>query len=92
MRIVLGERFQSDIRALPETAREQVLGVMLDLPAAFRDPSRHSGLGLRKIHSSGVWEVRVGFGLRLVFLMERDAAPLVRAGTHDDVRRFLKSL
>lgn len=57
--------------------------------AARRDLS---GLGIRKRHRSGIWEARVGLGLRLVFALEPDRLTLVRAGTHDDIRRYLREL
>jgi len=49
-------------------------------------------LGLRKVHASGIWEARVGLGIRLVFTLSEGLLRLVRAGAHDDVRRYLKSL
>jgi mRNA-degrading endonuclease YafQ of YafQ-DinJ toxin-antitoxin module len=36
--------------------------------------------------------MRVGLDLRLIFKVERDAITFVFAGTHDEVRRFLKQL
>jgi hypothetical protein len=31
-------------------------------------------------------------GLRIVFTLDREACSFVRAGTHDEVRRYLRSL
>jgi mRNA-degrading endonuclease YafQ of YafQ-DinJ toxin-antitoxin module len=56
------------------------------------EPHMHSGLGIRKIHRSGIWEARVGLGLRLVFGVEDQAITLVRVGTHEDVQRYLREL
>jgi mRNA-degrading endonuclease YafQ of YafQ-DinJ toxin-antitoxin module len=56
------------------------------------DPHTHAGLGLRKLHRSGIWEARVGLGLRLVFGLQPDLLALARVGSHEDVRRFLKEL
>ena len=65
---------------------------LLALPAALGEVHRHHGLGIRKLHRSGIWEARVGLGLRLVFTVERDLCTLVRVGTHEDVQRYLRSL
>ncbi len=92
MRLALTERFQRDVRALSEGERAAVFDALLALPAAFGDPHLHAGLGLRKVHGSGIWEARVGLGLRLVLALERETATLVRVGGHDEVRRFLRSL
>ena len=47
---------------------------------------------MRKIHATGIWEARVGLGLRMVFTFVPDTLTLVTVGSHDDVRRFLKDL
>lgn len=92
MKILLTERFQRDVRDLDEGQGRAVFAAMLALPAAMGDPHTHAGLGLRKLHRSGIWEARVGLGLRIVFALQPDLLALVRVGTHEDVRRFLKDL
>lgn len=92
MRVVLAEAFQKDVRGLSETHRSAVFDAMLSLPRALADPHSHAGLGVRKLHSSGIWEARVGLGLRVVFAVEKERVTFVRAGSHDDVRRFLRQL
>jgi hypothetical protein len=69
-----------------------MLNLVLELDAAFANPHRHSGMGLRKLHSSGIWEVRVGLSLRVLFRLESDEATFVFLGTHDEVKRFFRSL
>jgi mRNA-degrading endonuclease YafQ of YafQ-DinJ toxin-antitoxin module len=56
------------------------------------DPLAHAGLGIRKVHASGIWEARVGLGLRLVFAFEAGLLTLLRVGSHDEIRRFLREL
>ena len=92
MRVALTERFQRDVRALDEDRRVAVFEAILALPRALGDPHLHAGLGIRKVHRSGIWEARVGLGLRLVFALEPGLLTLVRAGTHDDIRRYLRDL
>ena len=92
MKLALAERFQVDLRALRGEQRALVFETMLALPGALGDPHRHAGLGIRKLHASGVWEARVGLGLRLAFSLERGFLTLVRAGSHDEIRRFLREL
>jgi mRNA-degrading endonuclease RelE of RelBE toxin-antitoxin system len=69
-----------------------VLDAILASPAAIGQPHLHAGLGIRKLHASGIWKARVGLGLRIVFTLASDTLTLVRVGTHDDVRKFLRSL
>jgi mRNA-degrading endonuclease YafQ of YafQ-DinJ toxin-antitoxin module len=92
MRVALAEPFQRDVRGLSETHRLAVFDAMLALPRALGDPHTHAGLGIRKLHASGIWEARVGLGLQLVFALETDRLTLVRVGSHDEIRRFLRQL
>jgi mRNA-degrading endonuclease YafQ of YafQ-DinJ toxin-antitoxin module len=92
MRIALTERFQADVAERNEAERTAVVTAVVALPKALGRPHDHAGLGLRKLHSSGIWEARVGLGLRMVFTLADNTLTLVRLGTHDDVRRFLRTL
>jgi mRNA-degrading endonuclease YafQ of YafQ-DinJ toxin-antitoxin module len=92
MKDLLTERFQRDVAALDSDQRRSLFDSILALPRAVGDPHAHAGLGIRKLHPSGIWEARVGLGLRVVFGIQPDLLALVRVGTHDDIRRFLKQL
>jgi mRNA-degrading endonuclease RelE of RelBE toxin-antitoxin system len=92
MRVSLTERFQAAARTLTETQRAAAFDALLALPRALGEPHRHGGLGLRKLHASGIWEARVGLGLRLVFTIDANMLTLVLIGTHDEVKRYLKSV
>ena len=92
MRITLTERFQKDIPALPESSKAQVFSTILKIPVAVKDIHRHSGIGIRKIHPSGIFEARVGLGLRIVFGYDEDVLVLHRVGSHDDIQRYLRGL
>jgi hypothetical protein len=92
MKIALTEKAQADLRALEATQRASVLHALLALPTALGRRHLHSGLGIRKVHRSGVWQSRAGLGLRIVFLLAQDELILVTVGNHDAVRRFLRAL
>lgn len=92
MQIALTERFQRDAAELVDDQRTALFEAMLALPRAIGKSHLHQGLGIRKLHASGIWEARVGLGLRLVFAVEHDRITLVRVGTHEEVRRFLREL
>ncbi len=92
MKITLTERFQKDVEDLQDLQRSQAFSILLKLPGALRDIHRHSGLGLRKIHPSGIFEARVGLGLRMVFGFEKENLILHRIGTHDEIQRYLRGL
>jgi mRNA-degrading endonuclease YafQ of YafQ-DinJ toxin-antitoxin module len=90
MQIALTERFQRDAGRLTDDQRIALFEVMLALPRAIGRSHLHQGLGIRKLHGSGIWEARVGLGLRVVFALEPDRMTLARVGTHEEVRRSLR--
>ena len=92
MRVALAEGFQRDVRKLSEPQRLAVFDALLALPRALGDPHVHAGLGIRTLHASGIWEARAGLGLRIVFAVEPGLLTVVRVGSHDDIRRFLREL
>jgi mRNA-degrading endonuclease RelE of RelBE toxin-antitoxin system len=92
LKFALTERFLRAVRDLDDSERAAVFDSILALPKALGDPHAHAGLGIRKLHASGIWEARVGRGLRLVFTLEQRLLTLVLVGTHEHVRRFLRDL
>ncbi len=92
MKVSFLDRFLRQLRAARPQDRAAVLDALLDLEAAFANPARHSGLGLRKLHPTDLWEVRIGLSLRVLFRLSQDEAIFVFLGTHDDVKRFLRNL
>ncbi len=92
MPITLTEVFLKDTNKLDPSERDQLFSVILKLPQVFGQPHIHGGLGLRKLHHSGIYETRLGLGLRLVFGFEQNNLYLHRIGNHDDIQRYLKSL
>ena len=92
MTVALHRHFIERVERQPAAIRAAVFEAILALPDAFRQPGKHSGLGLRKLHPSGVWEVRVGLEFRVLIQMAPDTAILRVLGTHDEVRKYLKNL
>jgi len=92
MQILLTERFQKDILKLSGNEQESMFTALLLIPDAIKDPHRHSGLGIRKIHHSGIFEARAGLKLRMVFGVQLRRITLHRIGNHDEIHRYLKGL
>jgi len=86
------DRFRRQCRAASSQDRAAILKLILDLEIAFSNPQERTGLGLRKLHSAGFWEVRAGLSLRAVFRLAEDEAIFAFLGNHDEVKRFLDSL
>ena len=92
MNLHLSAQFLADLERLEPRERSRVLDALLALPAAFRHPHQHSGLGIRKIHPSGVWEGRAGLGLRILFVLKSNTIFAEAVGDHDHVQRYLRRL
>lgn len=92
MSLVLTAAFEADYDALSAPQQEATEQALEQLPAAFGQPHRHGGIGIRKLHASGIYEARIGLALRIVFIREAKQLILHRIGTHDMVRRYLRML
>ena len=92
MKILLMERFQRDLADLSQEERSRCFELLMALPKTIGLSHRHAGLGIRKLHPSGVYEASVGLGLRVVFALRVDQDILVRVGSHEEVRKYLASL
>jgi hypothetical protein len=89
MKIVLEEGFLRRCRSASAEEQSAVLDIA-NLRASLSNPQRHAGLGLRTLHPSALWEVRVGLRLRALFFHKNDSALFVFLGTRDEVQAFLR--
>ncbi len=69
--------------------KDAVNAAVESLPAVFGRPHQHSGVGLRPF--GRYLELRVGLGLRILFLAEGGDLHLCTVGNHDAVRAYLKN-
>ena len=89
--IYLGERFRAVVREYPKPVRIEI-GMAIDLlQLSLGHPHQYTGLSIWKLVKTH-FELRVGLDLRLIFKVESDRIVFAFAGTHDEVRRFLKQL
>ena len=92
MQIAVTEHFQRDAAGPADDRRTALFEAMLPWQGAIGKPYLHQRLGIRKWHASGIWQARVGLGLRLIFALAPARMTLVRIGSHDEVRRYLREL
>ncbi len=94
--VYLDDELRAELRSWPKAERKQVGALIRRVQEAFGDPHLHSGIGIRDLSPKGsrlrVYECRLGRALRLIFTLERPSLLYFHMiGTHDDVRRYLKS-
>ena len=92
MKLSILEGFRRACRRLAPHDQAAVLRMILERERALANPHEHTGLGLRKLHPIGIWEVRVGLSLRALFRLAGDEAILLFLGTHDEVKHFVRGL
>lgn len=92
MKIVITENFQKDVKKVSSEQLSQLFSIILKLPKQLGQVHEHTGIGLRKIHASGIYEARLGLGLRMIMGFDKESIYLHRVGNHDDIRRYLRNL
>jgi len=90
LRIELTPELKAAIRRLPKRQRRQIGEIITAVRDGFGTPHFHSGLGIRRLRSS-LFECRVGLKLRLIFDAEPGVLTFSDIGSHDDIRKFIKS-
>ena len=88
-RVVSTERFERAYHQLNDPDQEIVNGALLRLSRYLETRQASVGLGIKKL-GPGVFEVRAGLFLRIVYIEEGFQVFLAFLGDHDEVRRFLK--
>jgi hypothetical protein len=86
MKLLLMERFQRDLAERSQEECSRCFERLMALPKAMGSPHNHAGLGIRKLHPSGIYEARVGLGLRILFALRDDQTILIRVGSHLEIR------
>ncbi len=89
-RALLSPEFREMLRGLPKDLRRDIGQAISSLEQSFGDPHAHQGLGIRSLRDD-YFEIRIGLKLRLVFRNLRQGLHCEMIGTHDEVRRLMRS-
>jgi mRNA-degrading endonuclease RelE of RelBE toxin-antitoxin system len=89
IRVLLSERIKKTAEKLSPGVREKASQAIADVGAAFGDPHRHSGLGLRKLARRS-YEIRVHLQWRVVFLHDGKDLIAYDVMSHDEVSVWLR--
>lgn len=82
--------YDRSLEKLPFFIQSRVTQGILELLDHFKTPHQiPHGLGLKKLKHD-YWEIRAGLSYRVLFKIEDQILKLVFAGTHEDIRRFLR--
>lgn len=78
------------LRELSRKERAECLLALCELPEAFGKPHAHAGIGIRKLGKK-LFECRAGLAFRFLFLDCPEEFYVLFVGSHDEVRKVLKS-
>lgn len=89
IQVFLSERIRKTASKLPAEVRTKAAQAISEVAAAFGDPHRHRGLGLRKLAARS-YEIRVHLHWRVVFLHDGSNLIAYDIMNHDGVSRWLR--
>ena len=89
IRVLLSERIKKTAEKLPPDVREKASKAIAEVGAAFGDPHRHRGLGLRKLAKRS-YEIRVHLQWRVVFIHDAKVLIAYDVMDHDEVALWLR--
>jgi mRNA-degrading endonuclease RelE of RelBE toxin-antitoxin system len=82
--------FDRSVKSLPSEKKQEVKELCIALIDVLSGEKELSvGLGLKNLRKN-FWEIRKGLKLRILFRWRTDHVEFVLAGTHEEIKRYLK--
>lgn len=82
--------FDRSVKSLPSETKQEIKELCINLIDTLSSGHRLSpGLGLKNLRKN-FWEVRKGLRFRILFQWKGDLVEFILAGTHEDIKNFLK--
>jgi mRNA-degrading endonuclease RelE of RelBE toxin-antitoxin system len=78
------------LKMIPKADQTNINAAIARLVGIIGNPHQHSGAGVRRLHP-GIFEIRVGLRLRVLFTVRADKIFLHTAGDHDQVQAWLRN-
>ena len=91
MRIYPEKSFLRAFKKLAHLDQTEVDAAIARLPGAVGQPHEHRGTSVRRL-KPGIFELRAGLRLRVVFTLSKDVAILWTVGDHDHVQAWLRNV
>jgi len=90
MRFEFKPSFEHSLKSLSPKRKEEVRKSALQaIDILSQDRFIHKGIGLKRLKGD-YWEVRHGLKTRIIFRWNRDLVEFILAGSHDDIKRYLR--
>jgi mRNA-degrading endonuclease RelE of RelBE toxin-antitoxin system len=90
MRFESKPSFEDSFKSLPSKEKREIKQVAIQLiDILSQDRFIHKGIGLKKLKDD-YWEVRYGLKRRIILRWHKDLVEFILAGSHNDVKRYLR--
>ena len=90
LRVATEKSVRLALAKLAPERQAEVLAALRQLPGAFGRAHAHAGIGLRQLRRE-IFEARIGLQTRVLFERDGDLLVVKTFGTHDDIRRYLRT-
>lgn len=90
MRFEFKPSFDKSVKSLPPQTKQEIKELcffLINILSGERSLSK--GIGLKNLRSN-FWEIRKGLKLRILFRWDDDFVEFILAGTHDDIKKYLR--
>jgi len=84
--------FEDSLKFLPNKDKEDIKQTAIKIiDILSQDKFIHKGIGLKRLKGD-YWEVRRGLKTRIILRWGKGLVEFILAGSHDDIRRYLKRI
>jgi mRNA-degrading endonuclease YafQ of YafQ-DinJ toxin-antitoxin module len=83
--------FDKTFKKLELNSKKKVMHAVSLLIDFFEIGNKAKGLGLKHLRDD-FWEVRVNIKGRIIFALNEETVSFLIVGSHDEIKRFLKSI
>ena len=89
MQVYFAPAFLRTIKRLDPPIKRDVKTTIDKVIDLYESGDKSGGLGIKHLRGD-LWEARSGIRIRIVYGLDRNAIRFLLAGSHDDVKNFLK--
>jgi len=89
MRISYAPAFLRLLKKLDPQGKEAAKDAASRVIDFYESGEKTHGLGIKRLRND-IWEARAGLRIRVLYRLSADSLHFVLAGTHDEVKNFLK--
>lgn len=84
--------FDRSVKSFRGREKEEIKQIAIQtIDILSQDRGVHKGIGLKHLKSD-FWEIRKGLKARILFRWKKDLVEFILAGSHDDIKRYLKNI